>query len=158
MRRFSRVIVVTGVVAALLGACGSSSKPKVDSGKPLSKAEYIKQSDAICSRYRDRIRAVVASAGSGLSVSQAKKVFTDTLIPLFVSELEELRALRPPPADAVVLVNALHGMASGINTIAGRVGGAKSIADLNSINPKGIGRWKYAVGKYGMHVCGTAQK
>ena len=158
MGRFSRVIVVAGVVAALLGACSSSSKPAPVSDKPLSKAEYIKQSDAICSSYRDRIHAVVASAGGGLSLSQAKKVFNDTLIPLFVNELNELRALRPPPKDVVVLSNALHGMASGINTIAGRVGGAKSIADLNSINPKGIGRWKYAVGKYGMHVCGNAQK
>ena len=47
MGRFSRVIVVTGIIASLLGACGSSAKPKSDSGKPLSKAEYIKQSDSI---------------------------------------------------------------------------------------------------------------
>jgi hypothetical protein len=158
MGRFSRVIVVTAVVASLAAACSSSAKPKTDNGKPLSKAEYIRQSDAICSSYRDRIGAVVGAAGGGLSVTEAKDIYNTKLIPLFEAELHELRLLRPPKADAALLNNALLAMSSAINTIQGRVGGAHSIADLNAINPTGIARWKTAAAKYGMHACGTLQK
>jgi len=158
MARFSRVIVVATVVAALATACSSSAKPKTDNGRPLSKAEYIKESDAICGQYRDRIGSVVSAAGGGLSVTEAKDIYNKKLIPLFEAELQELRALRPPKADATLLNNALLAMSSAINTIQGRVGGAHSIADLNSINPTGIPRWKSAVAKYGMHVCGSLQK
>ena len=158
MGRFSRVIVVTVVIASFLAACSSSAKPKSDSGKPLSKADYIKRSDSICGSYRDRIDSVVGAVGGGLSVSEAKKTFNEKLIPLFLAELAELRALRPPKADAALLDTALLGMSSGINTIQGRVGGANAIAELNAINPKGIARWKFAVGKYGMHICGSVKK
>jgi hypothetical protein len=158
MGRFSRVIVVTAIIAALLAACGSSAKPKSDNGKPLSKAEYIQRSDSICSSYNSRINSVVGAAGPGLTVSAYKDIFNEKLIPLFRSEHAELRALVPPKADAALIDKALLGMASGINTIEGRVGGAETIADLRAINPKGIARWKYAVGNYGMHVCGSAQK
>ena len=85
-------------------------------------------------------------------------MFNEKLIPLFRGELAELRALKPPTADVVLIRKALLGMSSGINTIEGKVGGAESIVDLNAINPKGIARWKYAVGKYGMHVCGSVKK
>jgi hypothetical protein len=158
MGRFSRVVVVMGVTVSLLAACSSSAKPKVDSGKPLSKAEYIKRSDAICSSYADRIGAIVGAAGTSLSISEAKDLYNKKLIPTFKSELDELLLLKPPPADKALLKRALLAFSSAIATIQGRVGGAHSISDLNSIQPTGIPRWKIAVGKYGMHVCGSLQK
>jgi hypothetical protein len=139
-------------------ACSSSSKPKTDSTKPLSKTEYIKQSDSICRSYSDRINSVVSASGNALTVPDAKKTFNDKLIPLFRTELAELRALRPPKKDAAVLDLALIAMSSGINTIIVQVRAADSIAKLDAIAPKGIARWKAAVGKYGMHVCGPVQK
>ena len=154
MGRFSRVVVAAGLIVMLAAACGSSSKPKT-TGKPLSKAEYIKQSDSICRTYNERINSVVGSAGSGLTLEDAKKIFTDKLIPLFRSEHDELSALRPPKADAAVLEHALLRLSSGINTIVGRVGGAESIEQLNAIKPTGLGDWRVAAGKYGMTVCGV---
>ncbi len=155
MGRFSRAVVAIGVSAALLVACSSSGKSHVDVNKVLTKAEYIKESDRICADYKGRIDAVVGNAGNGLSVEQYKKIFNDTLIPLFQAEHRELVGLKPPKADAKTLADALLAMNSGINTIIGRVGGAVTIEDLRSINPKGIARWKFKVGKYGMHVCGS---
>jgi hypothetical protein len=155
MGRFSRAIVAIVVFALLAVACSSSAKSHVDVNKVLTKAEYIKESDTICANYRDRINGIVGSAGSGLSLSAAKAVFTQRLIPLFEAEHEELIRLRAPKADAKKLAGALVAMSSGINTIVGRVNGATSITDLNAINPKGIGRWKYVVGNYGMHICGS---
>jgi hypothetical protein len=155
MSRFTRGIVVIGVTALMLTGCSSSSKPKTDSTKPLTKAEYIKQSDSICRTYGERINSVVGSAGGGLSLGEAKKIFTDKLIPLFRSEHDELSALRPPKKDAAVLEAALVRMSSGINTIIGRVDGAENISQLNAIRPTGIGDWRLAAGKYGMTVCGV---
>jgi hypothetical protein len=155
MGRFSRAIVAIVVFALLLVACSSSAKSHVDLNKVLTKAEYIKESDRICANYRDRIDGVVGSAGSGISISAAKAVFTQRLIPLFEAEHKELLRLKAPKADAKKLADALTAMSSGINTIIGRVAGATTISDLNAINPKGIGRWKYVVGNYGMHVCGS---
>jgi hypothetical protein len=155
MVRFSRAIVMVSVAAALLGACSSSSKPQIDTSKTLTKAEYIKASDDICATYRDRIDAVVAGAGNGLTLSEAKDTFNKKLIPLFQAEHAELIALKPPTKDANNLKNALLSMNGGINTIIGRVGGAASIADLNAIHPRGTAVWKITVGNYGMHVCGS---
>ncbi len=153
MVKFSRAVIATGLIVSLAAACSSSSK--TDSTKPLSKAEYIKQSDSICRTYNERINSVVGSAGSGLTLEDAKKIFTDKLIPLFRSEHAELSALRPPKADAAVLDQALVRLSSGINTIVGRVGGAESIEQLNAIKPTGLGDWRVAAGKYGMSVCGV---
>ena len=155
MGRFSRVVVAAGLIVMLAAACGSSSKPKTDSTKPLSKAEYIKQSDSICRTYNERINSVVGSAGSGLTLEDAKKIFTDKLIPLFRSEHDELSALRPPKKDEAYFEAALLRLSSGINTIVGRVDGAESIEQLNAIKPTGLGDWRVAAGKYGMTVCGV---
>jgi hypothetical protein len=154
MGRFSRAVVAIGVAAVLLAACGSSSKG-IDTSKTLTKADYIKASDDICSTYQHRYDGIVSAAGAGLSVAQAKDTFTQKLIPLFQAEHRELLALKPPKKDAARLKAALVEMNSGINTIIGRVGGAASIADLNAIDPRGLAAWKIDVGKYGIHGCGT---
>ena len=156
MFRFLRVIVAIGVSVALLGACSSgSAKSAADTNKRLTKAGYIEASDAICSTFKDRIGGVVVSAGSGLTVSEAKDTFTKKLIPLFQLEHKELLALKPPKADEALLKSALIAMNSGINTIIGRVASAGSITDLNAIRPAGMIAWKIQSAKYGMQICGA---
>jgi len=154
MGRFSRAVVALGVFAVVLAACGSSSK-SVDTSKPLTKADYIKAYDNICATYRNRIDGVVGSAGSGLTVSEAKDTFNTKLIPLFQGERQALLALKPPPKDAAKMRGALTELNSGINTIIGRVGSAATIAELNAIDPRGIAAWKIDIGKYGIHGCGS---
>jgi hypothetical protein len=155
MGRFSRAFVAIAVAAALLVSCSSSGKSPVASNVPLTKDEYIKQSDAICNTYRNRINNVVASAGQGLSLSAARAVLIQRLIPLFQAEHQELLQLRPPKADAARLAATLRAMNGGINTIVGRVNSATSIDELNAINPRGIRAWKTESGLYGMHICGS---
>jgi hypothetical protein len=153
MSRFSRAIVVIAVVAFLPAACSSSSKPKVDSNKPLTKAEYIKRADAICRSHNSRISSVVNRAGSDLTLAEAKATWNEKLIPLFREEFTELRSLRAPKADATLLDQATLALSSGINTVAGLVGSAKSKADLDAMKPTGFGRWAQAATAYGMHDC-----
>lgn len=155
MSRFSRAIVAAGVAAVALVGCSSSSKPKVDTSKVLTKAEYIQAADGICRSYRERINGVVGSASNGPTLDEAKAVLTNKLIPLFQAEHKELVALKPPAADAPTLAAALVAMNSGINTIIGRVPAATTTAELDAINPKGLGAWKAEFGKYGALDCGA---
>jgi hypothetical protein len=155
MGRCSRAIVAAGVVGVLLVGCSSSSKPKVDTNKVLTKLEYIQAANDICKTYRERINGVVSSEGTGLSLSDAKDVLTKQLIPLFQEEHTALIALKPPAADAANLKAALVAMNSGINTIIGRVGSATSTDELDTINPQGLSAWKGEFGTYGALECGS---
>jgi hypothetical protein len=154
MGRFSRAVVAIGVAAVFLAACGSSSK-SIDTSKTLTKADYIKAYEDICSSYKDRFDGIVSSAGGGLTVAQTKDIFNTKLIPLFQAERKDLLALKPPKKDAARMKQALVEMNSGINTIIGRVGGASSIAELSAIDPRGLAAWKIDIGKYGIGVCGA---
>jgi hypothetical protein len=155
MGRCSRAIVAAGVVAVLLVGCSSSSKPKVDTNKVLTKAEYIRAADDICKTYRERINGVVSSESTGPSLQEAKDVLNQKLIPLFQAERKALLELKPPAKDAANLEAALTAMNSGINTIIGRVGSATSTDELDAINPRGLSAWKGEFGTYGALECGS---
>jgi hypothetical protein len=141
-------------VAVLLVACGSD-KPKIDTSKVLTKAQYIEVSDDICDEYGKKTIAIVGRAGDDLSLEEAKATLKTQLIPLFQAEYRELSALKPPPEDVARLKGALLAMNKGINTIISEVEVAKSKNALDAINPKGIAQWKTEVGNYGMSRCGT---
>jgi hypothetical protein len=153
MHRFSRTIVAIGVAALLVG-CGSD-KPKIDTSKVLTKAQYIQASDDICNEFGKQNRSIAGSAGENPSFEKAKSTLQTQLIPLFQAEHDALAALKPPKEDAARMLGALQAMSSGINTIIGEVEAAKSKDALDSINPKGIAQWKTEVGNYGMSKCGS---
>jgi hypothetical protein len=154
MGRTPRLIVAGCVVASLLGACGSDGSGKPAPNKILTKSEYIEQADAICKSYGKRIRGVYRSAGGGLTLEQAKKTLNEKLIPLFRGELVDLIALRKPEADKIHLNDKfLLNLSQGINTIIVQVRAAKSISDLDAINPPGLQRAKKAAKEYGIKEC-----
>ena len=80
MRRIVLIVVVAGLVAG----CGGGS------GR-LSKAEYAKRADAICTKYNAKIRALGRpTAISGLPA------YVDKALPLARKGDDELRGLKPP--------------------------------------------------------------
>ena len=82
MRRFALASAV--VLAVVVAGCGGGS------GR-LSKAEYAKRADAICTKYNAKIRALGRpTAISGLPA------YVDKALPLARKGDEELRALKPP--------------------------------------------------------------
>jgi hypothetical protein len=79
-----RRIMLTVVVAGLAAGCGGGS------GR-LSKAEYAKRADAICTKYNAKIRALGRpTAISGLPA------YVDKALPLARKGDHELSALKPP--------------------------------------------------------------
>ena len=79
-----RKVVLAAAVVGLVSGCGGGS------GR-LSKAEYAKRADAICTKYNAKIRALGRpTAISGLPA------YVDKALPLARKGDDELRALEPP--------------------------------------------------------------
>jgi len=79
-----RRVVLAVAVAGLAAGCGGG-------GGRLSKAEYAKRADAICTKYNAKLKAVARPTGiSGLPA------YVDRALPLARKGDDELRALRPP--------------------------------------------------------------
>ena len=84
--------------AAALG-CGG------DDEEPLSKAEFIKQGDAICKKSGDKVDAAAekqfADLGRGEtpSPSEIEAFAEETLVPEVSGQLEDLRELPAPEGD-----------------------------------------------------------
>src|SRR5919198_2736357 len=80
MRRF----FVVFAVAALAAGCGGG-------GGRLSKAEYAKRADAICTKYNAKLKALARPTGIG-----ELPAYVDRALPLARKGTDELRALEPP--------------------------------------------------------------
>ena len=86
-RRFPLLIVPLSLtVLATLAGCGGE--------EPLSRAEYVKQADAICARTAARGREL-GDVGDAGSVAELERI-TATRRRLAEQQLEELRALKAP--------------------------------------------------------------
>ena len=80
MRRVAFAVVVVGLVAG----CGGGS------GR-LSKEEYAKRADAVCTKYNAKLKALTRPTSIG-----ALPDYVDKALPLARKGDEELRALKPP--------------------------------------------------------------
>ena len=74
-----------GLVVLLAAGCGGGG------GGRLSKAEYSKKADAICTKYNAKIRALGRPTSIG-----GLPAYVDKALPLARKGDEELRALEPP--------------------------------------------------------------
>ena len=83
MRRASPLLLAI----VLLAGCGSSGS----SGQRLTRGEYAKQADAICSKYKQKTDALARPA----TLSDLADV-SDQVLPLLHDARGELHALRPP--------------------------------------------------------------
>src|SRR5919205_1869855 len=79
-----RRLALAFVVAGLLSGCGGGS------GR-LSKAEYAKRADAICTKYNTKLKALARPTSIG-----ALPDYVDKALPLARKGDHELRALKPP--------------------------------------------------------------
>jgi hypothetical protein len=82
MRRFALAFAV--VLAVVVAGCGGGS------GR-LSKAEYAKRADAICTKYNAKIRALGRPTAIG-----GLPAYVDKALPLARKGDDELSALKPP--------------------------------------------------------------
>jgi hypothetical protein len=94
----SRVLIPLALSAVLAAGCGSSSDDKT-----LSKSDYIKQADAICAKDNKKLQAAGEKLGNRPSKQQIAQFAKNDLVPTISSQIQELRALKPPKADQAKL-------------------------------------------------------
>ena len=107
MRRIASLVVLIPVLAA---GCGGGSKETTTQvatadGQPPSKADYVGLADAICRNHQSRREDLESQAGElGPLTSKAKARQVASLLRQESAnrrdEIQELRNLQPPPADA----------------------------------------------------------
>jgi hypothetical protein len=83
-----RGIATVLALVAVVSACGGSSY------KGLTKAEFIKQADAICKNYNEQATAATKNLDPNASQQQVIDVIENKLAPLFEKQQGELEALK----------------------------------------------------------------
>lgn len=89
---------------ALIAGCGGGDS--TDSGAPLTKAEFIKQGDAICKEGNEESRPELEEFADEqgfevekMSKAQLEEAVTQVLVPNLEQQAEELDALEPPVSE-----------------------------------------------------------
>lgn len=102
------VLAVGGLLVALaVGGCGSGDASAGDSA-PLSKAELIKQGDAICRHGYEEIKGQLASyfkqhgvdTRSELTPPVLQGFMLEVVVPSLESQIDRLQKLTPPEKDS----------------------------------------------------------
>lgn len=143
----ARLVACLLAVIAVLGACRGGDAPSA-----LSKAEFIRQADALCEARAERFGELEDPDGEG----GAKPLGLGDFV---IDWAQELQALEPPPADARVMERALaHLERSGEllneSEAADRDGESDAAESAQSEalfveQPKA----QKLIGDYGFHVC-----
>ena len=89
VRRFIAGLIVSGIAAAMLGACGSSDS------KPVARADYVKRADAICKKYNAKTKKLSAPKSAA-----ELKPYIHSGVQLVLASVGELRALPKSDTDA----------------------------------------------------------
>lgn len=88
--------IAAAVVATMVGAaCGDD-----DGGSAITRAEFIEAADAICADFEERFDALGEELAADATFEDVARLFLDEGLPLFREQIEELRALEAPEADA----------------------------------------------------------
>jgi hypothetical protein len=156
------LFLLAAAVALLLaaGGCGGSDSSASENGEvtvesgSLSKAQFVKQADAICQKrvvevqlkFRPLSRSF-ASASPAEQEAEASKFVNDVIVPAYEEQIEEVSALGAPSGEE-------EKVAAVLNAIQARLGDAKEDPSkfLQTASPFAkaakLGR------AYGFTVCG----
>jgi hypothetical protein len=93
-RRLSCAAAIAALVVSAVAACGGGgSSSTTSTAAELTKSQLVAQGDAICKDARDRFAAL---QGSPPTTPEETATFTQHLIDITTSEVDQLRALKPP--------------------------------------------------------------
>ena len=87
-------MISLAAIVAVPAACGG------DDSSDVTKKEFIAKADAVCKETNDKIEALVSDLPQDTTTEQAAQITVDKAIPLFRDQIEQLRDLDPPAADA----------------------------------------------------------
>jgi len=147
MRNPIAIGVATLAIALSLGlaACGGSSDDS------LSNDELITQADAICQDYNDKLVAAFneTELNNQSSKQEVAAFASDTIVPLYQDQVDELRALEPNEDDAEAYNDIVDTLDSEVQAIAD-----DPEAAVDNDDPFAGATAKAA--DFGLEVCGSA--
>lgn len=143
---------------AVAGDGGGAAAGDGSSSEVLSKAEFIKQGDAICQKGGGRIfnelQRHKTEYGRGWGRQPSKKQneegLVDLVLPILREEVEELEALTPPPGDEAEIEAMLDAFEEGVEKTEAKPGLAESRGPNNPLAEASA-----LSQKYGFKVCGA---
>ncbi len=100
-----RLIMVIGVVAAVCMAAGCGSSGDEATSAPLTKAQFIKQADAICTKATQEREAAADAwrkelpGGPAEAESKLEDGFREVIAPALKGQAEQLETLMAPEKD-----------------------------------------------------------
>jgi hypothetical protein len=115
-----RAVLLGFCVAVVAGGCGGG-------GKALSHDEFVRQADAICADYNDRIAALGTPQGLGDLVSFAQKGNA-----IATEDVDRFAKLKPPKADAAAAADFVAAGRSVIDQL-GKLEAAGRKSDLGAV-------------------------
>lgn len=112
-KRFVALLAALAALALIVAGCGGGSD-STESTSALSKAEFVKQGNAICAKGNKEINEGFEEfvKENGLSKTKApskavqEEAVETVLIPKISKELENIRALGPPDKEAEAVLDA----------------------------------------------------
>lgn len=113
-------------LALLAAGCGSSSSDSTSSGgSTLSRTQFVKRANAICTKEREsvptRVAAYEKKAPAGLSPAEAQAAGVQAvLLPTFESEVTAIRALGAPAGDEQTVDAILSAQSEAIEVVAAK--------------------------------------
>lgn len=107
----------------LLSGCGESDST-ADGTAPISKAEFVKQADAICAKTSQELIKAAENFSKEKRLAEEEPLteaqigeLSELALPIIVRQFEEIRALGAPPGDEekvnAILAAAEKGIAKG---------------------------------------------
>jgi hypothetical protein len=146
-----RVIMAIGMVAAtcLVLGCGSSGGDSTS--PPLTKAQFIKQGNAICAKFTKEREATLRSVAKTLPDDSAgaelrfREVVEQKVAPLLQEEAKELKALAEPERDRAEVTRMLDNFS--------RAGEVASEGDLSKALRSGYAAFEREAHAYGLEGC-----
>lgn len=106
-------LVITGVAAG----CGSSSSSNSSAAPKLTKAEFLRQGNAICRAGNAKTDALAGSLGPHATRAQVIAVVERRFVPAIQSQITQIRALAGQTADKSRLASMLDLAQTDLNKV-----------------------------------------
>jgi hypothetical protein len=113
---YGAVLLGLSIVLSAAG-CGSSSE-----AEPVTKAEFVKQANQICSSARSELEEGLAEAADGAAEPQRDEVISDVILPTVQQMSEDLGDLEPPKGDGEEVQAIVAGFEGGVQKVKANAG------------------------------------
>jgi hypothetical protein len=157
VKKLSFVLLVGAMAVALVAAgCGSSDNSSSESTASLTKAEFVKEGNAICTKGNAQLDSEFEAFSKEHGISETKapskavqeEAAEEILIPAITTQVEELRALGTPEGDEGEVDEILTGAEEAVEE------GEEDPASLIGNGSGGFTEVNKLAREYGLTVCG----